>query len=355
MNQRRIEPERTNKSFSDSGELLASLFRNAEATQEIRKRKATRGSDYKSTVDTESLSEERDDSRENTSEFGKIRAERTSNTSAKAGATKKKRLAKKKAPRPSKILRVGLMFVLLGFVVSILLAQIAPLAFIKGGQALNPDKKGIIRTSVPKKQPNKAFEKKPAASILKKSQETVETAKQGIRAEKPDPATTNLLGHNIPKIEAVQGESLETYPYSIYLGSFKTIDRARNAVSIFQRKGVSPYWVKIDLGPKGVWYRVFAGHFQSRDEAEALATKKGIGEGNSRHTRYANLIGTYGSEEVLNEMRLTLLGLGYCPYVIKGNSGKCHLYTGAFYQHARAKKEHNELALKGIQSELVDR
>ena len=78
MNQRGIESERTDKSLSDSGEVLTNLFRNAEATQEIRKRKATRGLDYKPTARTESLSGERDDSGENTSEFGKIRADRTS-------------------------------------------------------------------------------------------------------------------------------------------------------------------------------------------------------------------------------------------------------------------------------------
>ena len=355
MNERGIEPDRTDKSLSDSGEVLTNLFRNAEATQEIRTRKATRGLDYKPTAQRESLSGESDDSGENTSEFGKIRAERTSTNKAKAGSTKKKRRAQKKSPPSSKILKVGLMLVLLGLVVSILLIQIAPWAFIKSPQALYPIKKGIIRASVSQEQPDKAFEKKPAEIILKKSQEAVATAKQGFQAEKPNPETTILPGEKIPEIEAVRGGRLETYPYSIYLGSFRTIERARRAVSIFQQKGISPYWVKIDLGPKGKWYRVFAGYFQSRDEAEAAAIQIGIGKGNSRHTRYANLIGTYGSEEGLNEMRLTLLGLGYCPYVIEGTEGRCHLYTGAFYQHARAKREHNELTLKGVQCQLVDR
>jgi cell division septation protein DedD len=355
MNQRGIEPERTDKSFSDSGEVLTNLFRNAEATQEIRKRKTTRGLDHKSKVLTKSLSEESNDRAINTSEFGKTRAKRTSTNNAKAGYTKEKRPAQKKSLPSWKILKVGLMLVLMGLVVSILLTQIASWVFTRSGQALYPIKKGIIRASVPPKQKDKAFEKKPAETIPKKFQEKFGTAKQGIQAEKPNPKTTILHGDNIPEIKAVPGGRLDTHPYSIYLGSFKTIDRARRAVSIFQRKGISPYWVKIDLGPKGEWYRVFAGHFQSRHEAEAFAIQNGIGKGNSRHTRYANLIGTYGSEEGLNEMRLTLLKLGYCPYVIEGTDGRCHLYTGAFYQHARAKKEHTELTLKGIQSQLVDR
>jgi cell division septation protein DedD len=355
MNQRGIEPERNHKSFSDSGEVLTNLFRKAEATQEISKRKVTQGLDYRSAAQTISLSEESNENGEITSEFGKIRAERNSKTNAKPGSKKGKKSAQNKSQPIWKILKAGLMFVLLGLVVSILLTHMAPGAFIESGQALYPHKKGIIRAPVPQKQPEKAFEKKPAETVVKKSQETLVTSERGILTKTATPATGILLDDNIPKIDDVQEGRLPRYPYSIYLGSFKTIDRARKAISIFQRKGIAPYWVKIDLGPKGEWFRVFAGHFQGRDDAEAFATQNGIGIGNSRHTRYANLIGTYASEDRLNEMRLTLLGLGYCPYVIEGNEGRRHLYTGAFYQRGRAEKEHNELRLRGIQSQLVDR
>ena len=355
MNQRGIESEGPHKSFSDSGEVLTNLFRKAEATQEIRKRKATQGLDYRSTAQTVSLSEESNDNGENTSEFGKIRAEGSSKTNAEPGFKKRKKPAQNKLQPRWKILKAGLMFVLLGLVVSILLTHMAPGAFIKSGEGLYPHKKGIIRASVPQNQPEKALEKKPAETIVKKSQETLATPEREILTERATLEIDILPDDNIPKKDDVQEVRLTRYPYSIYLGSFKTIDRARKAVSIFQQKGLTPYWVKIDLGPKGEWFRVFAGHFQSRDDAEAFATKRGIGTGNSRHTRYANLIGTYASEDGLKEMRLALQGLGYCPYVIEGNEGRRHLYTGAFYQRGRAEKEHNELRLRGIQSQLVDR
>ena len=146
-----------------------------------------------------------------------------------------------------------------------------------------------------------------------------------------------------------------SYPYSLYLGSYKTLDRARKAVSIFKEKGISSYWAKVDLESKGVWFRVYAGYFQSRDEAEAFAKNNQIAEGKSRHTRYANLIGTYTSEEELSKMSLVLIELGYYPYVIKGTEGESLLFTGAFYQEARAEKERSDLASKGIQTQLVER
>ena len=151
--------------------------------------------------------------------------------------------------------------------------------------------------------------------------------------------------------EATAGSS---YPYSIYIGSYKDLDRARKAVSDFQTKGAS-YWVKTDLGDKGIWYRVYIGCFQTRDQAETFIETHQIADGESRRTTYANLIGTYSSDEELDKMRLSLLNLEFSPYVIEASGGGSHLFTGAYYQKARAEEEHRDLKAKGIQSQLVER
>ena len=151
--------------------------------------------------------------------------------------------------------------------------------------------------------------------------------------------------------EANTGSS---YPYSVYIGSYKDLHRARKAAFDLQTKGPS-YWVKTDLGDKGIWYRVYIGCFQTRDQAETFIKNHQIADGESRHTTYANLIGTYSSDEELDEMRLSLLNLEFSPYVIEASGGRSHLFTGAFFQKARAEKEHLDLKAKGIQSQLVER
>ncbi|MBN1830852.1 MAG: SPOR domain-containing protein, partial [Deltaproteobacteria bacterium] len=151
--------------------------------------------------------------------------------------------------------------------------------------------------------------------------------------------------------EAMAGSS---YPYSVYAGSYKDLDRARKAVSDLQKKGAS-YWVRTDLGEKGIWYRVYIGCFQTRDQAETFIKNHQIADGESKRTTYANLIGTYGSEEELDRMRLSLLNLEFSPYVIEASGGKSHLFTGAFYQKADAEKEQLDLKAKGIKSQLVER
>jgi len=148
---------------------------------------------------------------------------------------------------------------------------------------------------------------------------------------------------------------VSSYPYSISLGSFKTLVKAQKAISIFQEKGMVPYWVKVDLGTKGLWFRVFSGYFRTREEADTFIKNNKIVDGKSRHTKYANLIGTYSSGVELEEMRLRLLKIEYYPYVIGGTEAVSFLFAGAFYQRRRAEKQRAELASKGIASEVVER
>ncbi|MCJ7595550.1 MAG: SPOR domain-containing protein, partial [Desulfobacterales bacterium] len=150
-------------------------------------------------------------------------------------------------------------------------------------------------------------------------------------------------------------DSAPAYPYSIYLGSYRDLEGARAAVSQYAETGLSPYWSKIDLGDQGIWYRVFAGHFQTRGEADVLIKKKQIPDAETKNTKYAVLIGSYRTEGDADKMRSQLMSLGFSSYVIEKGEGDLRLYVGAFYQKARAEKQHSELASRGIQGKLVNR
>jgi hypothetical protein len=126
-------------------------------------------------------------------------------------------------------------------------------------------------------------------------------------------------------------------------------------MSKYEKKGLSPYWVEVDLGDKGVWFRIFTGYFSNRAEAEAYIDEKKIADARSKRTAYANLIGVYNSQHELNRKKVTLSKLGYSPYIISGINGESLLYAGAFYQKARAEKQHTQLASKGIRSRVVSR
>jgi hypothetical protein len=168
----------------------------------------------------------------------------------------------------------------------------------------------------------KPVDKQLDSTNLKKDTETSErnsnthkTTAKSVRSVQPSKSFQQTK--NVERIANSYEEDRPSYPYSISLGSYKTPRRVERALSIYIKRGLSPYWVKVDLGSKGVWFRVFAGYFQKREDAEAFIAKNNLVNVKSRHTKYANLIGVYKSKKELETKRNLLSELGYCPYVIR--------------------------------------
>ena len=55
--------------------------------------------------------------------------------------------------------------------------------------------------------------------------------------------------------------------YAIHISSFQESVRAREEVSFLQSREFPVFIVFLDLGAKGKWYRVYAGPFETREEA----------------------------------------------------------------------------------------
>ena len=146
------------------------------------------------------------------------------------------------------------------------------------------------------------------------------------------------------------------YPFSVYLGAYMTLERARTAVSIYEREyGIPSHWVKVDLGEKGTWYRVFTGHFRTEQEAAAFIRQKELKEGEVKHTKFSTLIGVYSEPGKAEQAVRRLLDAGYSSYFVPISGGGVGLYSGAFYTLAGARKQHGDLASKGIESRVVER
>jgi hypothetical protein len=171
----------------------------------------------------------------------------------------------------------------------------------------------------------------------------------------PLPAQTELLEKpSIPTVSPLK-QSAPQYPYSVYLGSFKAPEAVKKAISDYQEKGLAAYWVRVDLGDKGVWYRFFTGYFRTKEDADKYIRDRSLQGASPGITKYANLIGTYASEKEIDDQKRALMSAGFCPYVIKAPDGKSLIYSGAFDRKEYAEKERNDLALKGIRSEVVER
>jgi hypothetical protein len=192
------------------------------------------------------------------------------------------------------------------------------------------------------------------ASSPRRQPESVEDLDKGVTrpmtvSVQPPPAKATAKG--IPYPQLIQ----EHYHFSIYLGSYKTSKQVEKACSSFMDGGFSPYWARVDLGAKGVWFRLFAGYFHSKEAAESYIRKKQIAGAEPGYTKYANFLGSYRSEEDLEAQKAKLLSLGFCPYTVKGSDGRTLLYSGAFDREKFANKNQRDLASKGFQNEVVER
>lgn len=63
-------------------------------------------------------------------------------------------------------------------------------------------------------------------------------------------------------------ETADSFNYTVQIASFKDQERAKEALAKIRAKVPSAYVSLHDLGVKGVWYRVYAGQFELRSEAE---------------------------------------------------------------------------------------
>ncbi|HEX9909638.1 MAG TPA: SPOR domain-containing protein, partial [Desulfatiglandales bacterium] len=148
-----------------------------------------------------------------------------------------------------------------------------------------------------------------------------------------------------------QGE----YPYSIYLSSLKTLDQAKRALSVYANKGIQAYWVKVHFKEKGEWYRIYAGHFKDREEAEGFARTRGITEKETLKTEYANLIGVYPQSRDFEDKVKAISDLGYSSYAVKGSDGRMKLLVGAYVTEEAAEQQRQDLMARGIENRVIKR
>jgi polysaccharide biosynthesis transport protein len=183
------------------------------------------------------------------------------------------------------------------------------------------------------------------ATAPKKKPEVSEPTVARQKKIRPAPVTVQEVG---------QGEAAP-YPYSLYLGSVKTLDMAERGAAEYEKEGLRPYWVKVNFVEKGVWYRIFVGQFRERHEAEAFALVKGLSKAKVFKTEYANLIGEYSGDSAAAGKKRKLLELACAPYTVPGSDGKVRLLVGAYVTKEGAEEFQADLRSLGVESRVVKR
>lgn len=143
------------------------------------------------------------------------------------------------------------------------------------------------------------------------------------------------------------------YPYAIHMASYRSPEAAQVDLANY-RRGFQAYLVRVDLGNKGIWYRLFLGHFPNATSAlDAIGRYRLSGALVSR-TRYACLSGAYPSATQADAASRLLAGKGFFPYTI-ATGGAYHVFVGAYHTAAAAKVLSKDLSASGFTNVLIER
>ncbi|RLC30544.1 MAG: hypothetical protein DRH37_05135 [Deltaproteobacteria bacterium] len=159
----------------------------------------------------------------------------------------------------------------------------------------------------------------------------------------------NSVGKSSLPVNAVR------YPYSLHMGSFRTLDLTQKSIAGLRKKGVSPYWTRVDLGKKGKWYRVFVGYFRTPESADRFQKKHAIKADRVLKTAYGIMVGVYRSKVEMNKKISALQEAGYCPYTIVQPGDQYLLMIGAYQTRKAAEQLAAELRKSGLDCRMIMR
>lgn len=144
-------------------------------------------------------------------------------------------------------------------------------------------------------------------------------------------------------------------PYSVQVASLPSFELAQKTLQSFKQKNLPVYHVKVNLGDKGIWWRLYIGYFATQNAAMEARETYHLPESIVQKTPFANLIGVYASMKEISAIQQRLEAMDYSTYVIKKSAHSYHLYVGAFITLKGAKELQRELKISGIATEVTKR
>jgi type II secretory pathway predicted ATPase ExeA/cell division septation protein DedD len=132
--------------------------------------------------------------------------------------------------------------------------------------------------------------------------------------------------------------SQEIRAYILQLGSFNTLPTTLRAVDIYSRKGIDAHWNAVQLGGKGLWYRVFVGRFTSIESARQYQNHMGVADAQILFAPWAVVLEQSASVAQLASVRDRLQAQGVDSYIAQAQNNISHLCAGAFISQNRAEE-----------------
>jgi hypothetical protein len=128
---------------------------------------------------------------------------------------------------------------------------------------------------------------------------------EGVKAEmKKENFTDQQAENKDSKSDTLTNETSRSY--SIWISSCQRQESVQNVLAKYKKINIEPYTVKVDLGENGIWWRIYAGHYESREEAIREKNKYGLTNKIVLRAPFADYPNTYNNEnEEVNKKPIT--------------------------------------------------
>jgi len=143
------------------------------------------------------------------------------------------------------------------------------------------------------------------------------------------------------------------FPYSVMTGSFRTFQLVTKQICFLKKQDLEPWWTRVDLGERGIWFRVCVGHFRSARKARDFKKTCNLKASKVIKTAYTNKIGDFNSKEEIEKQMRSLRKAGYSPYIIEDPQEGLRLLIGAYVTEQGAMQMARVLKDAGIIGEVV--
>lgn len=79
-----------------------------------------------------------------------------------------------------------------------------------------------------------------------------------------------------PKDQKTEERATDNRPYAISIMARRDLEEVKRFVARLKEKGIDAHWATVNIEGKGVWHRVFIGHFAAKKDAIRYMKKKGM-------------------------------------------------------------------------------
>lgn len=143
--------------------------------------------------------------------------------------------------------------------------------------------------------------------------------------------------------------------FILQFGSYRSPQRTQRAQQHFAATGIETHWNRVDLGDKGIWFRLYTGRFATHGDAAAFKSDQGLDEAMVVHAPWTVLVAAGASVSDVSAMRAALGERQIDVATVQIGEDRYRILSGAFVTYDGALTLAREIAAMGIDAMVVPR